>query len=288
MATLFELILIANDVYNDDPITVSADGYYNPQSSPESAGNPLMNWVGLPSRNETAEYAKQKELVNIDSFFARLYANIHTGETVIAFRGTEVGKNISKISTAEDFAADVQIGILGEISSQDIDALLFFQWAKNYLNTQMHYNFYRFPILTGHSLGGYLAQLIASKYPGTITITFNAPGLTSLINPIMNINPSYARLEETLANGNTFARAFFSREITPSHLYANDIHDFNISYDAIHKVGTQVGTVYTLSGSDRSCNIHVTASCLYQGHEMDEFITAAQKDANLANLNFSY
>ena len=82
------------------------------------------------------------------------------------------------------------VGSIGTISSQDIDALLFFQWAKNYLHNQSKTNFLRFPILTGHSLGGYFAQLIASN------CSITTAAINKSLSPMLTTNslPSPARL----------------------------------------------------------------------------------------------
>ncbi|WP_304206545.1 Mbeg1-like protein, partial [Fusobacterium perfoetens] len=92
-------------------------------------------------------------------------------DIVIAYRGTEPDK-------IEDLIADLYIGFLNRNHSQLVSAYLFVEYIKElYPNKNIH--------LTGHSLGGCLAQYAFvctnKKYP---TVTWNALGLGKHKNTI--------------------------------------------------------------------------------------------------------
>jgi len=107
---------------------------------------------------------------------AAAYRNINTGEIVIAYRGTEDGD-------VQDFAQDLVIASGNIPQNQFNDAYDFYQA----ITTQYENNV----TLTGYSLGGALAQLVAAKAVNNIenpqicnTVTFNAPGMLNMLNQI--------------------------------------------------------------------------------------------------------
>ena len=103
----------------------------------------------------------------ISGMTAAAYRNIDTGEIIIAYRGTEP-------QTMEDILADIVI-VSGQIpSGQRADAQNFYdavvaQYGRNIS-------------VTGHSLGGALAQIIGADN-GIPTYTFNAPGVSYHYGP---------------------------------------------------------------------------------------------------------
>jgi len=104
-------------------------------------------------------------------FYAAAYQNLTTGEIVIAFRGTE-------FSDSGDRDADLALwkasnGFLGE-HQQFVDALEF----ANLIDEQYAQQGYTVTV-TGHSLGGGLAQLAADVF-GWGGETFDAPGMYGL------------------------------------------------------------------------------------------------------------
>jgi dienelactone hydrolase len=110
-------------------------------------------------------------------FYGAAYQNVDTGEIVIAYRGTE--PNIQAIR--DDLSADIDIGA-GEEHPQFVDALAFAQQVNREFGGQN-----QAISVTGHSLGGGLAQLAADTF-GWAGVTFEAPGM-SHGGPIPQVMP---------------------------------------------------------------------------------------------------
>lgn len=115
------------------------------------------------------KYKYKFEDMEDDGFYA--VAFMKENDIVIAYRGTEPDK-------IEDLIADLYIGFLNRNHSQLVSAYLFVEYIKElYPNKNIH--------LTGHSLGGCLAQYAFvctnKKYP---TVTWNALGLGKHKNTI--------------------------------------------------------------------------------------------------------
>ncbi len=91
-----------------------------------------------------------------------------TGNIIVASAGTEIFG-----STPSDFYTDIAMAVSG-IPNQFPDAVTLFQWAKNYSTKNGSPEIQ----VTGHSLGGALAQLLAAKN-GVGGETFNAFGSRS-------------------------------------------------------------------------------------------------------------
>ena len=157
-----------------------------------------MNYVCadilLPGSNIEKKYDSQDSSYfsykNLESgFVACVFRNTTTNELVISFRGTErvgLGENQSSYSTwAQDMLTDVKI-VNGITDQQFIDAWNFYSQVKN--NTTSGTKI----ILTGHSLGGALAQFVAAKEFNENsaileTYTYNAPGIKNILDA-NNIN----------------------------------------------------------------------------------------------------
>ena len=148
----------------------------------------------LPGSNIEKKYDSQDSSYfsykNLESgFVACVFRNTTTNELVISFRGTErvgLGENQSSYSTwAQDMLTDVKI-VNGITDQQFIDAWNFYSQVKN--NTTSGTKI----ILTGHSLGGALAQFVAAKEFNENsaileTYTYNAPGIKNILDA-NNIN----------------------------------------------------------------------------------------------------
>lgn len=217
MTTNLDCAYLSDDVYCFDDEKDFKNQYYTPKI------NAIKNaWIGL--------YVLDKHGLPYNAnhaFFARLYANKLTCETVIAYRGTAQKRNGFIFAT--DIKDDIQLAFYKN-NPQNQQALHFYQHAKLFL-THLHYlkNYHSlntiininqlssFPLLTGHSLGGYLAQYVAYKNPGTTCIAFNSPGIGGL-NKISANN---------------------------SH---SSINNIVIDNDLIHKTGKQIGDVKILKG----------------------------------------
>jgi len=108
-------------------------------------------------------------------FFARCYQSRTSHELVIAYRGTD---NLGNI------IADRNIGLrwFSHWSSYDDAAIAFYHYVLKNFQSQTTFPA---PIwLTGHSLGGYLAQIVAAQHDhNTVAIVFNAPGVGGLTGP---------------------------------------------------------------------------------------------------------
>lgn len=137
MATLLDLALIANDVYEN------------------VNSGPLNNYKRI---------LQQK---NGMDFFGAAYKGGEEG--VIAFRGTDkIGRT--------DRDADLDIGF-GKLPMDQLgDAFHFFTAARKKLSGCKKL------IVTGHSLGGGLTQLVAARITKFAVkgVTFNAPGMANL------------------------------------------------------------------------------------------------------------
>ena len=131
----------------------------------------FKGWQFIYSADKTKLYRDKYKFEDMedDGFYA--VAFMKENDIVIAYRGTEPDK-------IEDLIADLYIGFLNRNHSQLVSAYLFVEYIKElYPNKNIH--------LTGHSLGGCLAQYAFvctnKKYP---TVTWNALGLGKHKNTI--------------------------------------------------------------------------------------------------------
>ncbi len=145
MATVVTLARICSDVYNDRGVG-AIDGY--------------KRLAGIPSLERVNNTGS--------SFFGAVYDGGHTA--VIAYRGS--------LEWADWTDADVSIAAGRFPINQLGDAFAFFNRARDILFKTSR----RRLIVTGHSLGGGLAQLVAGHVTSSpvIGVTFNAPGTASL------------------------------------------------------------------------------------------------------------
>lgn len=94
-------------------------------------------------------------------------------DIVIAYRGTDTDRGIAE--PAKDvLKSDIPMGT-SFLPSQTVDARNFYEQIKNDFPNQNI-------ILTGHSLGGSLAQIVGSE-TGEKTVTFEAYGIKNALDP---------------------------------------------------------------------------------------------------------
>ena len=116
---------------------------------------------------------------NFGGFSATLYEN-KNGEKILAIRGT----NVNDIGAVDDLINDLLLGTIGK-NWQESDLQKFYDdMVKTGIlspNEKI--------VVTGHSLGGYLAQLftIANEDKISHTYTYNAPGLLGLTGTLLNL-----------------------------------------------------------------------------------------------------
>ncbi|MET3654899.1 lipase family protein, partial [Dyella japonica] len=101
--------------------------------------------------------------LSVDGYSGAVFKNLDTGELVVSHAGTEP-------SDIHDILADVPMG-LGEPPTQWPEASATMQWAAEYAARNDNPSI----SVTGHSLGGALAQLSAIAY-GVHADTFNSYG----------------------------------------------------------------------------------------------------------------
>ncbi len=111
--------------------------------------------------------------IEVPGFAAGAYANAAHTQIVIAFRGTELGE--STVTSLENLAADASFR--GTTATMSLAALV--NDAVGFLNQVNNLAKTIYPnatiTLTGHSLGGALAQLLG-RASSLATYAFNAPG----------------------------------------------------------------------------------------------------------------
>lgn len=143
---------------------------------------------------------------SLSSGFAATAFKNESGEIVVAYRGTDEFKDL----TGPDL----------DIALQNTPGQL--EAAKDFLNRIQSDpdNQGSTVTLTGHSLGGALAQLVAAL-KGNIAYTYNAPGVNLILQDLPeNPNPG--------ADPSTFT----------------NINNFNMRLDLVHARGDQLGMAY--------------------------------------------
>ncbi|MEJ2646738.1 MAG: hypothetical protein P8180_17915, partial [Gammaproteobacteria bacterium] len=105
-------------------------------------------------------------------FYAIAYRNLTTGEVVVAYRGTEFLSDAGDLAASEAILEEA-VGV-DAMHQQFIDALEFARRVHEQFEAQAPKI-----TVTGHSLGGTLAQLAADVF-GWSGMTFDAPGAKNL------------------------------------------------------------------------------------------------------------
>lgn len=172
-----------------------------------NGGTPPEPWVVLPVDGGADP---------VSGFQASAYFNPQTGQLVVAYAGTDPGQS-------GDIKNDLQIG-LGQIPGQVPQAQQFYNAAVTAANSQAVPGQSVSSSITGHSLGGGLAQIIGAQQ-GVPTVTFNAPGMDGVVAS----NPSLG-----LSQGNSFP----------------NITNYNNGGDPVSKWSNQLGKTETIPGTE--------------------------------------
>lgn len=157
--------------------------------------NPLYTfdgWQFIYSADKTKLYKDIYNLDNVedDGFFACAFMK-NDNEIIIAYRGTE--------TTYKDFFTDFQIGFLNSNHSQLVCTYIFLEHIKSLYPNISDENIY----LTGHSLGGCLAQYaFISSEKKHKTITWNALGVGTYRNRLKK--DIFGNFENVLSYLSTF------------------------------------------------------------------------------------
>jgi Ca2+-binding RTX toxin-like protein len=111
-------------------------------------------------------------LFNLNGFSATLFQNNSTGEKVLAIRGTN-------LFTFGDVITDLTLGLLGDVSGQ-------YNSLKDYYDSLTSSGMILSTdtlTVTGHSLGGFLAEAFTVDHPLNVshTYTYNAPGVGGVV-----------------------------------------------------------------------------------------------------------
>jgi len=155
--------------------------------------------------------ATPKDLLppSTSGFDAIAVRNNTTGEIVIAYRGTDDGKDIA--------GNWLQLALQNEVPQQYEEAKAFFLQVRNTYGGNI--------TLTGHSLGGALAQLVAALNPNpdgstASTYTYNAPGVEGIYR---------GKAQE---EGQT---------VLPASSFTA-IRNYNLAFDPVSSRGVQLGS----------------------------------------------
>ena len=116
---------------------------------------------------------------NFIGFQSTLYKSVDN-KKILGIRGTEVEISINSLS---DLYNDLQLALAG-VNLQELDLERYY----NKLIAQGIISPNEKITVVGHSLGGYLAQILTLKHPEVVnnTYTFNAPGIGGLPGTLLN------------------------------------------------------------------------------------------------------
>jgi len=138
-----------------------------------SSQTSTLEFINSSTDTEIYNYIDQT-----NGFKANLYLNTYTGKYVVAFSGTNDRK---------DLISDIQMGI-NLLPDQFNNAAIFLSQLKDNDGNKIEIS--QIELITGHSLGGSIAQLIGSleKYKNVNVVTLNAFGVEHLQSKMIEQN----------------------------------------------------------------------------------------------------
>lgn len=175
MASAYELAFLSNFVYDSNEgqatrifeIPFHRTGGFSPVFlDPQSINSSDPN---------KSIWAISRDVGLTNHMYAATFENMQTHERVYAFRGTRINNFWGAVA---DIATDALHLIVRR--SPYISA------ARRYISADNHAN----SIITGHSLGGYLAISMAFYFRNKKIATFNAPTTTGYVGKILDVAES--------------------------------------------------------------------------------------------------
>ena len=202
--------------------------------------------------------------------YAIAYQNTATGEIVIAYRGTTV-------TDTSDLAADIALTVGGE-HPQFVAALEF----ANSIRLDPRYSSSTITV-TGHSLGGGLAQLAADVF-GFGGVTFDAPGMDQLTTgaPAHQFDQFFAETGESF--GHIPANA-----VDPENPSTLGFTNLTVSGSVISSVGEHIGVRNSIDVENGTLNvIELMAAWAISGVAAVPFLLAAKNQLDRHFSDYSH
>ncbi len=138
----------------DDPVRILTYGSLS--NAAYANGTVPMGWSVLKTSEQLFSGSET-------GFAALALRNEATGETVVAYRGTDGIRDLT--------SSDMQLALQNDVPEQYKEARAFYKAISDEYGSNI--------TVTGHSLGGALAQLVAA-IEGKTAYTYNAPGVSQL------------------------------------------------------------------------------------------------------------
>lgn len=231
--TLLEFAYLSNDVYDNEK-----------KKKPSSPAACLAQWKVLWDSHDIDE-RRQRESASRptflklteslpSAFYACAYQNNHTEETVFAFRGTQ---------NWVDFAHDIWLGT--GLPHPYVQAAIAFTYystqllqydtlnphaihtLQNHAKPSQAYPYLNYA-LTGHSLGGFLAQAVAASLPAhRLCVVFNSPSASNQIVTLPRSEAPHSKRTQVISRQDPH----------------DNIYQFNTKSDLVHYLGFPMGHV---------------------------------------------